>query len=394
LRGSEEVARGQVEALTHSLDILATASAPENLIGQMLSTTRRFFSAQSVVLWLLDEPTGTLVSQPSADGATPASELRHPFINDASSWKNTPFFQELFFTGIPAAVEQVDRDPRLSGPLQNYFSSNGTKKLLAIPTLAGGDVKGFMTICHGDRPSYRPEEIELAQALAHQAMFAIQLNRFAAQSQQAAVLEERNRMARDIHDTLAQGFTGVIVQLEAADESILCGQQKEAEKHMRRAASLARQSLTEARRSVHALRPDALERDNFWEALKGLIKNTTAGTALHAICELRGKLPELPPIWQKNLLHIGQEALTNALKYAHARNFQTRLTCNGKGVRLELRDDGAGFELKNRNDGLGLTGMRERVEQMSGQLEITTAPGRGTSVVVFLPLDQNPVLLT
>jgi len=263
-----------------------------------------------------------------------------------------------------------------------------------VPLLVGGQVRGFVGIRHVDRASYRPEEIELTQALAHQVMLALQLNEFAEQGQRAAVFEERNRMARDIHDTLAQGFTGVIVQLEAAEDSISCGQQKDADKHLHRAADLARQSLNEARRSVHALRPDALERDNLWEALKGIIKNTTAGTALHTTFELRGELPELPPLWQKNLLHIGQEALTNALKYAHAKSFRTRLRCNQKEVRLELRDDGAGFELKDRHDGLGLTGMRERVEQMNGQLEITSARGQGTNIVVTLPLNQESVLLT
>ena len=199
-------------------------------------------------------------------------------------------------------------------------------------------------------------------------------------------------MARDIHDTLAQGFTGVIVQLEAAEDAISCGHQKRADKHLHRAAGLARQSLSEARRSVHALRPDALERDNLWEALKGIIKSTTAGTALRTTCKLRGKLPELPPIWQENLLHIGQEALTNTLKYAHAQHFRARLICNARGVRLELLDDGAGFELKARHGGLGLTGMGERVEQMNGKLEITSARGKGTKVVVALLLTQESKL--
>ena len=86
--------------------------------------------------------------------------------------------------------------------------------------------------------------------------------------------------------------------------------------------------------------PDALERGNFWDALKGIVKGATAGTALHTTCELRGKLPELPPAWQENLLHIGQEALTNTLKDAQSRNFRARLNCNARGVRLELHDDG------------------------------------------------------
>ena len=84
-------------------------------------------------------------------------------------------------------------------------------------------------------------------------------------------------MARDIHDTLAQGFTGVIVQLEAVADAISSGDHKEADNYLHRASGLARQSLNEARRSVHALRPEALQRANFWDALKGIIKNTTAG---------------------------------------------------------------------------------------------------------------------
>jgi len=390
LRASEQVARGQVEALAQSLDVLATAPAPDKFLGQMLSTIGRLLNAQSVILWLLDDANDSLVVRAAAEGANfAATDPEHPYIKNASSWKEDKVLQETVFTGAPVVCEDVEHDPRISNGIRDYFRSKGTEKYMTIPTLVGGHVKGFIGIRHGARPLYQPEEIELAQALAHQAMLAIQLNLFAEQSQQAAVLEERNRMARDIHDTLAQGFTGVIVQLEAAEDATSCGQQTEADKHLHRAAGLARQSLSEARRSVHALRPDALERDNFWDALKGIIKNTTAGTTLHTTFELRGKLPELPRIWQENLLHIGQEALTNTLKYADARNFRARLTCNGKGVRLELRDDGAGFELKDRNDGLGLTGMRERVEQMSGELEITSERGKGTNIVVALPLNQE-----
>jgi len=253
----------------------------------------------------------------------------------------------------------------------------------------GGRVRGFIGIRHGDRPPYRPEEIELAQALAHQAMLAIQLNEFAEQSRQAAVLEERNRMARDIHDTLAQGFTGVIVQLESAEDAIACCRRKEVNEHLRRASELARRSLNEARRSVHALRPQALQRDNFWEALKGIVKSTTAGTNLHTRFELRGRLRHLSPIWQENLLHIGQEALTNALKYARPRNFETRLIFNSKEFRLELRDDGDGFRVNNRHDGLGLAGMRERVEQMGGTLKVASARGKGTTIVVTVPYNHE-----
>jgi PAS domain S-box-containing protein len=386
LRASEQLARGQVEALTYSLDVLATAPAPDKFLGQMLSTMGRLLAAQSVILWLLDESDDSLVLRAWAEGTNFAkADPEHPFARNPLSWKQDRGLRDLFFSGVPVVCEDVEHDPDIAPELRHYLNSGGTKKFLRIPTLVGGRVRGFIGIRHGERPNYRPEEIELAQALAHQAMLAIQLNEFAEQSRQAAILEERNRMARDIHDTLAQGFTGVIVQLEAADDAIGCSRRKEANEHLQRAAQLARRSLSEARRSVHALRPEALQAGNFWDALQGIVKNTTAGTALHTRFELHGQLRDVPPVWQENLLHIGQEGLTNALKYAHARNFETRLTSDTKGLRLELRDDGDGFEVHARHDGFGLAGMRERVEQMGGSLKITSARGKGTKLVITLP---------
>src|SRR5437773_11319527 len=393
LRASEQVARGQVEALTYSLDVLATAPAPDKFLGQMLSTIGRLLKAQSVILWLLDEANDSLVLRAAAQGTNfAAADPAHPFIRNPLLWKKDKVLQETVFTGAPVICEDVEDDPRVSSAIREYFKSKGTKKYLTIPTLVGGRVKGFIGIRHEARPRYRPEEIELAQALAHQAMLAIQLDEFAEQSRKAAILEERNRMARDIHDTLAQGFTGVIVQLEAVEDAIACCRRKEANEHLRRASELARQSLNEARRSVHALRPQALQRGNFWEALKGIVKNTTAGTTLHTRFELRGKLRELPLVWEENLLHIGQEALTNALKYARPRNFETRLICNTKELRLELRDDGGGFKINGRHDGFGLAGMRERVEQMGGELKVTSSRGKGTKVIVTLPYIHESVL--
>src|SRR5713226_5186647 len=386
LRASEQVARGQVEALAHSLDVLATAPEPEKFIGQMLSTIGRLLNAQSVSLWLFDEAADSLVFRSMSDGgklAAPDSE--HPFMKDPLFWKENAVVQELLFTAGPVVCENLETDPRVRGEWGDYLKQKGTKRFLAVPILVAGHVRGFVGIRHADRASYRPEEIELTQALAHQVMLALQLNEFAEQGQRAAVFEERNRMARDIHDTLAQGFTGVIVQLEAAEDAVSCGSRKDADKHLHRAGELARRSLSEARRSVHALRPQALEEQNFWDALKGIIKNTTVGTALHATFAAQGKLPELPRPWQENLLHIGQEALTNTLKYAHARNFETRLSYKAKKLRLELRDNGNGFKVKDRHDGVGLTGIRERVEQMGGELKITSSRGKGTKITVLLP---------
>ena len=385
LRASEQVARGQVEALVQSLDILATAPPAEKFIGQMLSTIGRFLNAQSVILWLFDEETDLVILRAGARGANLAAvENGHPFVTDPMSWKENEGLQEMVFTGVPQAYEDIEADPRISNALRDYFRSNGTKKFLTIPTLVGGRVNGFIGIRHGERPPYRPEEIELAQALAHQAMFAIQLNEFAEQSRRAAVLDERNRMARDIHDNLAQGLTGVIVQLQAAEDATSKGYKKAAQNHLQNARTLARHGLSEARRSVRALRPQALEDATLGEAFESLIKNAAIGTPLQTEFQVRGEMRDLPLLAQENLLHIGQEALTNTLKYAHATRFETRLSFSAKEVRLELQDNGTGFKTNGRHDGFGLTGMRERVEQMGGSLTIASALGKGTRIVVVL----------
>jgi PAS domain S-box-containing protein len=386
LRASEQVARGQVDALVQSLDVLATAPPVEEFIREMLSTIGRLFEAQSVVLWSFDDGTDALVLLAGARGSNLAAIRRdHPFVKDGLSWKESASVREMLVTGAPTASEDIERDPLLSPALRDYFSSCGTKKFLMIPTLMNGRVRGFIGIRHGDRAPYRPEEVELAQALAHQAMVAIQLNELAGKGRQAAVLEERNRMARDIHDTIAQGLMGVIIQLQAAGDATSKGFKKQARDHLQNASALARDSLNEARRSVFALRPQALEKATFWEALQRLVKNATAGTQLRTEFEVRGKWRDLPSKMEDNLLHIGQEALTNTLKYAHATRFDLRLRFKAKEVRLELEDNGGGFNVQERQDGFGLKGMRERAEQMGARFNVTSGRNKGTKIVVASP---------
>jgi PAS domain S-box-containing protein len=390
LRASEQVARGQVEALTYSLDVLATASEPEKFLGKMLSTICRQLSGQNATLWLFDEPAESLVLRPVIASVSPTGlDPDHPLMKEPPSWKENSVIQELFFAAGPVVCEDIETDPRVNDHFREYFLPKGTKKFLAVPILASGNVKGMIIVSHAERLPYRTEEIELAQAIGHQVMLAIRLTELGERSRQAAVLAERNRMARDVHDTLAQGFTGVIVQLEAADYAISEGDRKDADSHLHRARELARKSLSEARSSVRALRPQALEQEDFWPALKRIIKNTTAGTTLRTTFGTQGKVPVLPPAWQENLLRIGQEALTNALKYAHAKHFRTRLSTDANEVRLELSDDGDGFQLKDRHDGFGLTGMRERAEEMGGKLQIVSSPGRGTMITATLSLNQS-----
>jgi PAS domain S-box-containing protein len=381
LRTSEQLARSHVEVMMRSLDVLATEAAPEKFIAEMLRTIGQHLHARGVLLWLRNQEDDSLRLHLVIEGDQQvASDPDHPFVKDPQAWKRS--LQEMLFTKGPVVCDDIERDPRIGPELREYLINRGRKKFLAIPMFVLGEVRGFIGIQHVERGPYRPEEIELAQALAHHVMMATHGAELAEQRRHAVVLEERTRMARDIHDTLAQGFTGVIIQLDTSVEALRDEEPEDAAKHIRRARELARESLIEARRSVHALRPQALENATFADALKAIITNTTAGTSLRTDFHLEGEPRDLEPAVEENLLHIGQEALSNALKHAHATKFQARLSFDSDAVRLELRDNGKGFVVDCANGGgIGLIGMRERAEQIGATLAVTSKPGRGTKIL-------------
>jgi signal transduction histidine kinase len=204
----------------------------------------------------------------------------------------------------------------------------------------------------------------------------------------SAVLDERSRMARDMHDTLAQGFTGVIVQLQAAQHARAHGSMTDMESHLARASELARQSLGDTRRSIRALRPAALDTGSLSTALEGMLQQVTAGTKLRAAFAIQGEPRMAAPLTEENLVRIQQEMLTNVLKHSGATTVSATLWFEAQGLRLDVHDDGNGFDPKARHDGLGLIGIRERVHQLGGQLSIDTHLGSGTNMSVSLPYNQ------
>jgi signal transduction histidine kinase/PAS domain-containing protein len=390
LRASERLARGQVETLTRTLDVISMESDPDRLVEHALRTIVGQLGAHSCSVWLKDESRDLMVFEFVLEGGqlktkhdatlaaiTPAAPL-------SAHWP----WPEVARTGKPYVLEDVREGPDV--PWRPHMLAQGIVTVLIVPLLIAGKVAGVMGIRFTCKRAFRPVEMDLAQALANQAMLAIQLVRLSARNREAAVMAERNRMARDIHDTLAQGLTGVIVQLEAAEDAISQGLTDEIGQHLKQAGEVARQSLKEARRSVQALRPLALEEKNLCDALEDLIHKMTAGTSLRAEFILQGQSRPRPPEWDDNLLHIGQEVLTNALRHAQATEFVARLLFEPSEIRLELADNGRGFDPARRHDGFGLRGMRERVEAMGGQLTIQSANGNGTAISIVLPLAEAP----
>lgn len=205
----------------------------------------------------------------------------------------------------------------------------------------------------------------------------------------SAVLAERNRIAREIHDTLAQGFAGISVQLELVARLLERAPQN-AKSHLDQARALVRESLAEARRSVWDLRSQALEGSDLPAALAETATRLTAGTPVHAQVQVSGTYRQLNRVVEDNLLRIGQEAMTNAIKHAQATHLWLDLKFDSKRLRFSVRDDGRGFDpaaqQANRNGHFGLLGMRERADQLGGILTVHSRPGEGTEIVVEIPL--------
>ena len=205
-----------------------------------------------------------------------------------------------------------------------------------------------------------------------------------------AVLEERNRLARDIHDTLAQGLTGIIWQLNAAARTVEGGGEQ-ALRSLHRIRDLARDCLQEARRSVWDLRAGPLGGTTLAKALRQETENITAGE-IKTIVSVSGEERVLPSGVEVALLRICQESLANILKHARATQVSVTLAYDDSNIRFKIQDNGIGFDpdMPRRQDreggGFGLINMRERARLLGGELAVRSEPGRGTLVEATLPL--------
>ncbi|GAA3195125.1 sensor histidine kinase [Streptomyces ramulosus] len=228
----------------------------------------------------------------------------------------------------------------------------------------------------------------LEQALQENAGLHAQL---LVQAREAGVADERRRLAAEIHDTIAQGLTGIITQLQAAADT---PDAHRARSHVERAAALARRSLGEARRSVQDLGPGDLEHDALPEALEKLVRNWSERAGARAGLTVTGTVEPLHDELEATLLRIAQEALANVDRHAAATRVGVTLSYMGDEVSLDIRDDGRGFDPlalppRSATGGFGLGGMRARAERVAGTLGIESEPGAGTAVSARVPLVRH-----
>jgi two-component system NarL family sensor kinase len=261
----------------------------------------------------------------------------------------------------------------------------GLRYHASIPLYFQDKPLGIMNVTGPEWRKLRPDELQLLSTIAYQVGIAIERARLAENATRLARAEERTRMAREIHDTLAQGLTAIALNIEGAMHQ-LDKHPDQARERLERALAMARDNLEEARRSVLDLRSAApLEGKPLAEALAGLVRSFTSDTGVPVSLKT-SNVDELPLRTESELFRIAQEALTNVRKHAHAHCVEIRFRRRGAQLTLSIRDDGVGFSVRApRSDGHGVIGMRERAKVLGGRLEVSSAPGKGTRVVARVP---------
>ncbi len=293
-------------------------------------------------------------------------------------------------TARPVALRDCARNPLLRQAWE-WFSARRVETTLVIPipgpSPEDAETSGWCLLFHQENREYPSADLDRAAMRGQQLSLAITMALAAAEEKGTAIAAERKRIARELHDTLAQGFTAILLQIENT-KALLSGQEKAALATLDRARDLARESLSEARRAVWTMRPRALEGSDLPTALEWLLRQMAAGSGVTTEFTTRGATRALTVEIETNLLRIIQEAVTNALHHARARTIRVHLAFADELVNVSVEDDGRGFSQRDtRNgDGFGLISMRERAESLSGKLLISSHPARGTRILVKIPV--------
>lgn len=385
-RHAECIAQTQSRALQRSLELLVQQPDIEGFFAVLAKTLVEECDSPACSVWLLDE-------------AQTQCELWMVRTPEQLHTRNTPVcitdlavpheeLGEHLFTYTPGWTQTIDyygTDVRFAKAVRDFHRTRGVDHVTVAPLVIGPRNLGWIALATGRADECeRPWRIALLEAMTRQATLALHQSKLAQRNsledRRKAILEERNRLARDIHDTLAQGFAAILMQLQAAHRQ--AGALPPAVvKSLETSIELARTHILEARRSVSALRPRLLEGRGLASALTQL--TASAGRTSDVPIELiLDDLPGLPEPVEDEVIRIAQEAVTNAARHARARRITVRASgAQGVGFRLSVADDGRGFD-PSVACGFGMISMQERADRIGASLTIVTAPRHGAEVVL------------
>ncbi|MEJ2558484.1 MAG: GAF domain-containing sensor histidine kinase [Anaerolineae bacterium] len=363
------------QALNHSLDL-------DEALRTALAQVAELLDLQTGWIWLLREGTGESY-------LAAAQNLPPALANNPHRMEGSCYCLDTYRAGDleGAANVNVVTCSRLWGLVDG---TDGLRYHASIPLYAHGKELGVLNVASADWRELSPEDLRLLYTVGDLLGIAIERARLFARSVQLGAAEERNRLAREIHDTLAQGLSAIALHLETADALLETrADQQLVGEAMRQALALTWANLEEARRSVLDLRAAPLEGRGLAEALVTLAEKTTTDS-LNVRFEVVGRHRPLPVRIEVGLYRIAQEALTNVIRHANARLATLHLVTTPDRVRLTVEDDGQGFDSSQVPKGrYGLIGLNERAKLLGGTFGLESSPGAGTRVEVAIPLERK-----
>ncbi|MEM7798560.1 MAG: GAF domain-containing sensor histidine kinase [Chloroflexota bacterium] len=373
------LSRAQTNALTKTVGALNQQRELDAFMHQALKTIAERLAIDYGTLFIYSEPDGTvapqLVYQRGQVQSIAAVSAEVPSPTEAAI---LPVWLHLLDTKSALFIDNPAQDPRIIN--KALLEQQGISTILYLPLLIGERLTGFFGLNSLEKRRFSQEEIDLAVTLTQLVTLAMQLAQLAEQQENAAVDAERSRMSRELHDTLAQGLTGILIQLEAAEDALQFEPEAVAP-HLNRARELASSGLGEARRSVYGLRPEILEQRGLPTALEHELRKMTANGHPIGTYRVLGTPFPLPPELTSELLRIGQEGITNAVRHSKTREIEVELRYAENKVTLKVSDRGQGFDPAANGAGFGLTSMRERAAEIGGNLQIESGPTRGTTIL-------------
>ena len=358
-----------VQALNRSVDL-------DQALRAALAQVAELLDLQTGWVWLLREESG--------DSYLAAAQNLPPALaNNPQKMEGTCYCLRTYREGDleGAANVNVVECSRLYGLVDG---TDGLRYHASIPLYAHGKKLGVLNVASTDWRRLSPEDLQLLYTVGDMLGIAIERARLFNKSAQVGAVEERNRLAREIHDTLAQGLTAVSLQLESADALLEVEKEPARVRQVvQQALALTRANLEEARRSVLDLRAAPLEERTLAEALALL-----AGQAdIPVTFTVTGGNRPLPLRIESGLYRIAQEALTNVNRHAQAGRATMQLVTAPAEAKLIIEDDGRGFDPAQIPDNrYGLMGLNERVKLLNGQLHLESSPGAGTRLEIVIPL--------
>jgi two-component system NarL family sensor kinase len=268
--------------------------------------------------------------------------------------------------------------------------TDGLRHHASVPLYAHGKRLGVMNVASENWRGLSPEDLRLLYTVGDLLGMAVERIRLYSRSMQIGAIEERNRLAREIHDTLAQGLAAVTLHLESADALLDADAGNErVQQAVQQALRMTRANLEEARRSVLDLRAAPLEGRSLSAALTTLAQTSASEGNVEVIYVEGGSARPLPVRVEAGLFRIAQEALNNVMQHAEARKARILLETTAEAVRLVVEDDGRGFVAGQAREGrFGLVGLSERARLLGGHLRLETSPGAGTRVDVTIPVEK------